>query len=148
MNWQCVSTRPTASSTVEPSRRRWAAMSMNGMFSIRRCWFMEPCKGWDNIERWSLTDKARPLAGRRARSRLGRIFQAADRDLEAGDALVAGHRRMASTSHGAQERHQLGAQRLVMADRQMAHRVAAIGLEAETFRHLARQQIAHHIFAA
>ena len=75
-------------------------------------------------------------------------FQAADRDFEAGDALVAGHRRHAAGAHGIEERDQFGAQRLVMADRQMAHRIAAVRLEAEAFGDLAGEQIAHHIFAA
>ena len=35
-----------------------------------------------------------------------------------------------------------------MADRQMPHRIAAVGLEAEAFGDLTRQEIAHHIFAA
>ena len=43
---------------------------------------------------------------------------------------------------------QLGAQRLGMADREMAHGIAAVRLEAEAFGHLARQQIAHDVFAA
>ena len=46
------------------------------------------------------------------------------------------------------EGHQLGAQRLGMADRKMPHRIAAVRLEAEAFGDLARQQIAHHVFAA
>jgi hypothetical protein len=45
MNWQCPSTRDTASSIDLPSRRRCAAMSMKGTGSGRRCWFMEPCRG-------------------------------------------------------------------------------------------------------
>ena len=48
----------------------------------------------------------------------------------------------------ADEGQQLGAQRLGMADRQMPHGIAAVGLEAEAFGHLARQQIAHDVFAA
>src|SRR5271154_150490 len=91
----------------------------------------------------SLADNAPwPLAGGGAGRRPRRIFKAADRDFEACDAFVAGHRRQAAASHGAQERDQFGAQRLVMADRQVAHRVATVGLEAETFRHLAGQEVA------
>ena len=75
-------------------------------------------------------------------------FEAADRDLEARHALFAGHRRRAAGAHRLEECDQLGAQRLVVTDRQMPHRIAAVGLEAETFGDLARQQIAHDIFAA
>ncbi len=39
-------------------------------------------------------------------------------------------------------------QRLGIADRQMPHRIAAVGLEAETFGDLQRQQIADEIFVA
>ena len=42
----------------------------------------------------------------------------------------------------------IGAQRLVMADRQMPHRVAAVRLEPKTLGDLTGEQIAHHIFAA
>src|ERR1700733_4100713 len=151
-------------------------MSMKGTFWLRRCWFMEPCKGWaEDIEQAYLLehdlranaygvcregkplhtfpdhaltdDAARPLARRRTRRGVRRIFEATDCDFEAGDAFVTGHRRHL-TAHGAQERDQLGAQRLVMTDRQMAHRVAAVRLEAETFRHLAGQKVTHHILAA
>src|SRR6185437_13193598 len=92
-------------------------------------------------------DEARSLAGRRTRRGLGRIFEAANGDLEAGNALIAGHRRLVAADR-AQERNQFGAQRLVMADRQMPHRVAAVGLEAEALRDLAGEQIAHDIFVA
>ena len=51
--------------------------------------------------------------------------------------------RMAST-----KAEQLGAQRLGIADRQMPHRIAAVGLEAEAFGDLQRQQIADEIFVA
>ena len=56
MNWQCVSTRLTASSIDVPSRRRCAAMSMNGTGSGRRCWFMEPgCMGLAGLARLAWT---------------------------------------------------------------------------------------------
>src|SRR3569832_42947 len=147
MNWQCASTRATAASTAGPIRRRWAAMSMNGMFSRRRCWFMEPCSGWAEDISDLADDATRSRAGRRARRGARRIFQATDRDLEAGDAFVAGHRRHLA-AHGAQKRDQLGAQRLVVTARQVTHRIAAVGLESKTFRDLTGQQIAHHILAA
>ena len=50
----------------------------------------------------------------------GRL-QALRGDLEAGDAFVAGDRRRLAVTHGLEERDQLGAQRLVMPDRQMPH---------------------------
>ena len=74
--------------------------------------------------------------------------QAADGDFEAGDAFFAGHRRRRAGAHRAQERQQLGAQRLGMTDRKMAHRIAAVRLEAEALGHLAGEQIAHDVFAA
>src|SRR3954470_19122598 len=95
----------------------------------------------------STRDSARTLAGRRGRGPRRR-FQTLRRDLEAGDAFVAGDRRRLAVAHGLEERDQLGAERLVMTDRQMAHRIAAVRLEAEAFGDLARQEIAHHVFAA
>src|SRR5882757_3163445 len=109
------------------------------------CWFMEACR--DRKEGKSADDAARSLA-RGVRRGLGGLLEAADRNRETGDALVAGNRRHVAGAYRTEERNQLGTQRFVMADRQMAHRIAAVGLEAETFRDLARQEIAHHIFAA
>ncbi len=83
-----------------------------------------------------------------AGSGLGGRLEAADRDFEAGNAFGAGHRRLALRAHRLEERDQFGTQRLVMADRQMAHRIAAVRLEAEALCDLTREQIAHHIFAA
>src|SRR5438876_5506898 len=126
-----------------PSRARWAAISMKGTGSGRMCWFMEPCR----YRLRSAGDAARPFArygGRRPRRR----FAAADRDFEAGDALVAGDRGQIAGADRIAEGDQFGAQRLIMADRQMAHRIGAVGLEAEALGDLARQQIAHDIFAA
>src|ERR1700674_747552 len=150
INWQWASTRETASSTELPSRRRCAAISMKGTGSGRWCWFMEPCKiVWVLDNESGLTDDApRSLAGGRSGGGPGGTFKATDRDLETGDALVAGHRRHAATAHGAEERDQLGAQRFVVADRKVAHRIAAVRLEAETFGHLTGEKVAHHIFAA
>src|SRR3984885_7396014 len=151
MNWQCASTRATAPSTAGPSRRRWLATSMKGILSVRSCWFMEPA-GSRALRRLgggqkSADDATRSLAGRRACRGPGRIFQAADRDFETGDALVAGHCRHLA-AHRAQECDQFGAQRFVMSDREVAHRIAAVGFEAETFGDLTREQIAHPILAA
>src|SRR6266852_6278252 len=148
MNWQWVSTRETASSTDLPRRRRCVARSMKGTGSGRRCWFMEPCKDleWDINARLA-DNAARPLEGCGC-GRSCRSFQATDRDFKAGDAFIAGHRGHAAGAHRAEERDQFGPQRLIMAHRQMAHRVAAVRLEAEALGHLAGEEIAHHIFAA
>src|SRR3954470_15547000 len=99
------------------------------------CWFMEPCL--DQNESFSADDAARSLARSGGRG-FGRLFEAADRDFETGDTLVAGNRRHIAGADGIEECDQLGAQRFVMADRQMPHRIAAIGLEAEAFGHLPR----------
>src|ERR1700682_840697 len=148
MNLQWVSTRETASSTDLPSRRRCAARSMKGTGSGRRCWFMEPCRDleWDIDAR--LADNAARALEACGCSRSSGSFQATDRDFKTGDAFVAGHRGHAAGAHRAEERDQLGPQRLVMAHRQMPHRVAAIRLEAEALGHLAGEEIAHHVFAA
>src|SRR5229473_7262918 len=149
MNWQWASTRPRASSTDLPSRRRCAAMSMNGTGSGRRCWFMEPCKGWERgIGARLADDAARPLAGGGGCGRFHGRLKATDRNFKAGHAFVAGHRRHPAGTHGVEECDQFGAQRLVMANRQMAHRVAAVRLEAEALGYLAREKIAHDVFAA
>ena len=79
-----------------------------------------------------------PLRAAEAAGRAG-CFEAADRDFEAGHAFIAGDRRRLAGADGIEERDQFGAQRLVMADRQMAHRIAAVGLEAEALGDLARQ---------
>src|ERR1700722_5090456 len=133
MNWQWASTRPTASSIDLPSRRRCAARSMKGTVSLRRRWFMEPCDSseGDIGNRDLADDAARSLAGGGSRGP-GRGFQATGRDLEAGHGFLARHRRHAAAAHGVEECDQFGAQRLVMTDRQMTHRIAAIRLEAET----------------
>src|SRR5467141_1428790 len=148
MNWQWSSTRATASSTDLPSRRRCAARSMKGTGSGRRCWFMEPCKDLERDINARLADNAaRPLEGCGCGGSCG-SFQATDRDFKAGDAFVAGHRGHAAGAHRAEERDQFGPQRLIMAHRQMAHRVAAVRLEAEALGHLTGEEIAHHVFAA
>src|SRR4051812_7259491 len=78
----------------------------------------------------------------------GGFFEALRRDLEAGDALVASDRRRGTGADRMCESDQFGAERLVMADRQMPHRVAAVRLEAEALGDLTGQEIAHDIFAA
>src|SRR5260370_27592634 len=144
MNWQWASTRPTASSTDLPSRRRCAAMSMNGTGSGRRCWFMEPCKDWGRgIGARLADDAARPLAGGGGCGRFHGRLEATDRNFKAGHAFVARHRRHPAGTHGAKECDQFGAQGLVMADRQMTHRVAAVRLEAEELGYLPREKVAH-----
>src|SRR5438093_13134749 len=98
-------------------------------------------------ESFSADDAARSLARGGGRG-LGGLLEAADCDFETGDALVAGNRRHIAGADGIEERDQFSAQRFVMADRQMPHRIAAVGLEAEALGDLTRQEIAHHIFAA
>src|ERR1700724_3187955 len=93
-------------------------------------------------------DAPRSLAGGSGRGGFGGIFKATDCNFETGHALVAGHRGHAAASHRMEERNQLRAQRLVMAERQIAHRIAAIRLEAEAFGHLTGQESAPYIFAA
>src|SRR6266446_9171111 len=149
MNWQWASTRSTASSRDLPSRRRCAAMSINGRGSGRRCWFMEPCKSWERDIGARLADDAtRPLARGGGCGWPGGGFQTTGRDFEAGHAFIAGHCRHAAGAHRIKECDQFGAQRLVMANRQVAHRVAAVRLEAEAFGHLAGQKITHDVLAA
>src|ERR1700751_5756129 len=101
---------------------------------------MGPCTDGETDTKALARDAARALAGGGSRGGLRRGFQTAGRDLEARDTFVAGDGRHAAGTHRLQERDQLGTQRLVMADREMAHRVAAVGLEAEAFSDLARQQ--------
>src|SRR5262249_3427638 len=107
---------------------------------------MEPCTDGEE-DNWLARDAARALAGRGCGAGLRRGFETARGDLEAGDAFVAGDGRHSPGADGTQEGDQLGTQRFVMSDRQMAHRIAAVRLEAETFGDLAREQIAHDIFA-
>src|SRR5689334_16165780 len=110
---------------------------------------MEPCTDfWTDGEEDNLLAQellanhaARALAGGRSGG-FRRGVQAASGDLQAGNAFIAGDRWRIARAHGIEEGDQFGAQRLVMTDRKMAHRVAAIGLEAETFGDLAREQIA------
>src|SRR5262245_10092594 len=75
------------------------------------------------------------------RRQMGRaLLEAAHGELQAGDALLAAHHRRVAAADRGEEGDQLGAQRLVVADREMPHRIAAVGLEAEAFGDLARQQ--------
>ncbi len=92
------------------------------------------------------TEWARRGAGRVAR-RIGAAFEALDRDREARDAVLAGDRRRRTLLDRLDEGHQLGAQRLGVADREMAHRIAAVGLEAVALGDLAGEQVADHVFA-
>src|SRR5207237_9012550 len=68
------------------------------------------------------------------------LLQAADRDLEAGNAFLACDRRLGAAADRADEGLQLGTQRLGMADREVPRRLAAIGLEAEAFGDLTSEQ--------
>src|SRR4051812_10225499 len=93
----------------------------------------------------STDQPARTALARRDRRAL---LQALDGDLKSRHTLLASDRGSAAVTHRADERLQLGAQRLRMAHREVAHRIAAIGLEAETFRDLPRQEITHDVFVA
>ena len=75
------------------------------------------------------------------------MLQAADGDLQAGDALLAVDRRRAARADRVHERTEFGAQRLGITDREVAHRIASVGLKPEIFRDLARQQVADDVFA-
>src|SRR4029077_19551695 len=69
------------------------------------------------------------LEGVRSYRRPGGTFEATDRNFQAGDAFVAGHRGLAAAAYGADKGDQFGAQGLIMADRQMGHRIAPVRLE-------------------
>src|SRR4051812_14122145 len=138
INWQCSVTRAMASSMRLPRRRRCAVTSMKGIESIRVCWFIT------NPGTMRLARNLARLAGRNGHAAL----QAPHRDFEARHALGAGHRGRLRVADRLDEREQLGAQRLGMAGGEMPHRIAAIGLEAEAFGHLPRQQVADEIFLA
>ena len=88
-------------------------------------------------------------AARGLRRALGVVaaVEALDRDREARDAVLAGDRRRRAVPDRLDEGHELGAQRLGMADREMPHRIAAVGLEAVALGDLAGQQIADDVFA-
>src|SRR5262249_25263745 len=70
-----------------------------------------------------------------------------DRHGEAGHAVLAGDRRDGAFANGFEEGGKFRAQRLVMTDGEVPHRVAAVLLEAVTLGHLPRQQIADHVLA-
>src|SRR5690349_22354032 len=136
MNWQCSVTRAIASSIAGPRRRRWAATSMNGigLASLRAGSLMGIGRDYD-----SAGHAARTLT--RGRHVGGTAVETTDRDLEARHPLLAGDQRPGPRPHRVDERGQLGAQRLGVTDREMAHRVAAVGLEAEAFGDLPGQQV-------
>src|SRR5471030_1964506 len=127
-----------------PSWRRCAATSMKGIgwVSTRACWFIF----W--LEEVSCKKSASDLARGTARHGGGPALQALDRDLQARDTLVAADDRLLVVADRLHESQKLGAQRLGVADRQMPHRIAAVGLEAEALGHLPRQKIADHVFVA
>src|SRR5215469_5778541 len=74
--------------------------------------------------------------------------KATRRYFKARYSFLAGHSRRGPRAHSTQEGEQFGPQRLGVADRQVAHGIAAVGLKAEAFRHLTRQKIAGDVFAA
>ena len=150
MNWQCVVTRAMASSMARPSRRRWAPTSMKGIGveSTRARWFIKEFK-FSQRERTVQTAATRcgPLrrdaalaAGRPSRQRIAISRLATPCSPVTGGSVPLANR--------VDEGDQLGAQRLVVADRKMPHRIGAVGLEAEALRDLAGQQVAHHVLAA
>src|SRR6476469_686966 len=97
-----------------PRRRRCAATSMNGIESMRACWFItNPA-----ANAMSARDLARP-----ARCGGHAALQAAHRDLKARDALGAADGRRLALADRLDEGEQFGAQRLGVAGRQMAHRI-------------------------
>src|SRR5947209_5819618 len=115
-----------------PRRRRCAATSMNGIESMRACWFMrfrKTTQSADNAARLA-------LCGRHV------TLQAAHGDFEARHALRTGNRGWLLFADCPDEGQQLGAQRLRMPGGQMTHRIAAVGLEAEAFGDLPGQKIA------
>ena len=146
MNWQWVSTRPTASSIDLPSRAPLRADIDEG-HGFRRHVLVHGAFRHSNRGDQPTTRRGPFGAAAVAAGFAGR-FQASDRDFEACDTLVAAHGWDAAGAHRAEEGDQFGAQRLVMADRKVAHRIGAVGLEAEAFGDLPRQQVAHHIFVA
>src|SRR6478672_6155317 len=149
MNWQCVVTRAMASSMARPSRRRWAPTSMNGIGAdgVRTLWFMNSSGSLAKMAPASASSATRPLVLGRLQGRWP-AFEATRRDLETRDALLAGDRGRRAVAHGVDERDQFRAQRLVMADRYVPHRIGAIRLKAEALGDLARQQVAHDVLAA
>ena len=84
----------------------------------------------------------------RHRCRHGARIKAANGYFQAGDRFFAGYGRPFAAADRIDESDKLRAQRLCVADRQMPHRVAAIGLKAETLGNLKCQQIADHILVA
>src|SRR6478736_1478058 len=110
---------------------------------------LEACAGsWSlrrKMQNRSAGHAARPHTGGRRRGGPCWRFQAANRDFKAGDALVASYLRYTVGSDRSEKRDQLGAQRLVMSDRQMPHRVTAVRFEAEALGDLAGEKIARDI---
>src|SRR5258707_3650950 len=83
-----------------------------------------------------------------AYNRHGAMLKAADGDFEACHAFLARHGRLPPLADRSNEGLQLGTQRLGMADREMAHGIAAIWLKPATFGHLTRQQGSPNEFVA
>src|ERR1700686_4877090 len=108
--------------TAEPTALRGDVDEGNGIWT--EVLVHGALRGWRAGHRResALTDAApRSLAGGSGRGGFGGIFQATDCNFETGHALVAGHRGHPAASHRMEERNQLRAQRLVMADRPMGH---------------------------
>src|SRR4029077_18978828 len=128
MNWQCPSTRAIASSTERPRRRRCAATSMNGI--VRGpTWPRGFIKGsrTDRIGETNTSAGQPPRPGP-ATTRAGNraALEAADGDLKTCHAFLAGHDGLPAVADRSDKGLQLGAQRLSVTDREMAHGVAAV----------------------
>ena len=150
MNWQCVVTRrdgivdgaaePAALSddVDERDRRRWGADALVHQalqLDRQRARRRQPATRRGPLRDEGAIDVDRPSRHRVAISRLATPSS----PVTAGGLLAA---------DGIDECDQFGAQRLVMADRDMPHRIGAIRLKAEAFGDLTGEQIAHHVLAA
>src|SRR5262245_55940406 len=81
--------------------------------------------------------------GQLARQDVGdAVIETADRDLETRDAFFSGDRGLAAGANRLHERRQLRPQRLGVANRQMPHRIASVGLKAEALGDLTGEQVA------
>ncbi len=146
MNWQCASTFATASS-IEGAQSAALSTNIDKGNSLRRSMLVHAILRWKISSEGSADSAARRLAASTGRAGRGiegtglrsRDWRRPSSPVTAGvwperTALVNA---ISSARNGSS-----------WANRQMAHRIAAVGLEAEALRHLSRQQVAHDIFAA
>src|SRR5690242_5166235 len=122
-------------------RRRCAARSMKAIGGgLTRSFMNVSVETRAEPKRPSASASAAHAAPRR-RAMIGcgvAAIETADRDFEACNALITGHRRLSARADCANEGQQLRAQRFRVTDREMPHRVAPVGLEPETFGDLSR----------